>query len=388
VWLSPRLTTPLRVALVVVLIAVLALVATGRLMPRTPLQDLVRLYPSLEGVLTLRDNDHKARDQPSGAALMALLTARWRGATNGHVLWPLAASGQEDGTASRAAWDEGRLIIGPNGHGPWQVPVDPTWTEDPFADPEWVAWYQSLDWLRPLADGYTQTHADIYAQPVATYVMDWLAAHPDAGAGAPLSALSQRLDNLIYVFDTALGANLAEPDIASFVRALSDHGLAIEAGLASAEPTPAERADAFVSLYQLARLWPDLRLAGAWRQASRGGLSELIEQSAVSLNDSAAAAAVVQRLSDANQYLGQFGEPFSRADAALVASILPGGPPGYQFCGHEGQTCELDLAHDVAFGLGGQFNYGFYGPGTVACTAEALGEVVPGFAGARNCYVR
>ena len=385
-WLSPRLKTPLRIALLIALIGVIALAATGRLTPRTPLQDLVRLYPSLDGVLTLRDNDHKARDQPSGAALMALFSARWRATTRDHDLWPVDP-GTDDGVAARAAWDEGRLIVGPNGHGPWQVPADPTWSEDPFADPAWVAWYQSLAWLRPLADGYAQTHADRYGAPVATYVLDWMAAHPDA-AEAPLPTLSQRLGNLIYVFDGVLGRNLAEPDLASFVRSLSDQGLAIQAALAATGPAPDERAEAFVSMYQLSRLWPDLRLAGEWRQAARTGLSDLIEQSAVSLNDPVAAAALMQRLSDANVYLGQFGEPFSRADAAIAAGILPGGPPGYQFCGHEGQTCELDAPHSVAFGLGGQFVYGAYGPGPVSCTTTALGEVVPGFAGARNCYVR
>jgi hypothetical protein len=194
---------------------------------------------------------------------------------------------------------------------------------------------------------------------------------------------------LTVLFDRVLARNLPESDMAALVQTLSTHGKLLSASLETmAGEASADRLNELMALYQLSGIWPDLRFSPAWHDSARLWISEFLEQTSTSLIDPVTATAIVGQISDASQYLAEFGEPLTKPEAALAAGILPGGPPGYVFCGHEGQTCELDATRDVAFGLGGQFAYGSFGPGPVACTAQALGDVVPGFTGARNCYLR
>jgi hypothetical protein len=394
IWLRPRLRLPLRWTLLAVLALVAVLAATGNLVARTPLQDLFRVYPVLDGALTLRD--YKARQQPSGSALMSLYLARWRASAGTLAVWRPRA--QPDPAAALADWDHGRLIGPPGSDQLWPVPTNPDWTEDPFADPAWVDWYESLAWLEAPAYGYLLTGDSEYATTVRAYVLDWIDAHPAPsvletenapGARAWLpSVTAQRLDTLVYLFDRALATNTGgAPNASRFVRALFDHGRLIGGSLFLPDSlvTPADL-EATMSLYQLAVRWPDLRLADSWRFEARTKVTALAEGAWTAFIGIATADELVTRFGQANVYLAQFLEPLTLSEQALVAGILPGGPAGYQFCAHEGQVCVFTGTRDVAFGVGSHFINRSALSGPVACDVVIFGETATGLV--RSCYLR
>ncbi|MCW4466134.1 heparinase II/III family protein [Glutamicibacter sp. MNS18] len=71
-----------------------------------------------------------------------------------------------------------QLIMAP--HAQWQLPDEPTWTENPFADDNWQFQYHALRWLDPLRRVARQ--GDTEARELWThYVRSWLRTNP-AGA--------------------------------------------------------------------------------------------------------------------------------------------------------------------------------------------------------------
>lgn len=82
-----------------------------------------------------------------------------------------------DRDADRAAdLMAGRMTITP--YGPWTMPDDPDWTEDPFANSNWVFQYHSLHWLDPLRRVGLATGNEAMIERYAALVRDWVEDNP------------------------------------------------------------------------------------------------------------------------------------------------------------------------------------------------------------------
>ena len=82
-----------------------------------------------------------------------------------------------DRDADRAAdLMAGRMTITP--YGSWTMPADPDWTEDPFANSNWVFQYHSLHWLDPLRRVGLATGDQAMIDRYAELVRDWVEDNP------------------------------------------------------------------------------------------------------------------------------------------------------------------------------------------------------------------
>nr|WP_232523546.1 heparinase II/III family protein [Nocardioides sp. MAH-18] len=82
-----------------------------------------------------------------------------------------------DRDADRAAdLMAGRMTITP--YGPWTMPPDPDWTEDPFQNSNWVFQYHSLHWLDPLRRVGLATNNQDMLDRYAALVRDWVVDNP------------------------------------------------------------------------------------------------------------------------------------------------------------------------------------------------------------------
>lgn len=79
----------------------------------------------------------------------------------------------------------GRMTITP--YGPWTMPEDPDWTEDPFQNSNWVFQYHSLHWLDPLRRVGLATNDKDMLERYGVLVRDWVEDNP---VGAPRSRFS------------------------------------------------------------------------------------------------------------------------------------------------------------------------------------------------------
>lgn len=70
----------------------------------------------------------------------------------------------------------GRMTITP--YGPWTMPTDLDWTENPFANSNWVFQYHSLHWLDPLRRVGLATGDEDMLERYAALVRDWVEDNP------------------------------------------------------------------------------------------------------------------------------------------------------------------------------------------------------------------
>lgn len=68
-----------------------------------------------------------------------------------------------------------RLTMAP--HPAWRLPVEPTWTEDPFEDRNWCFQYHSLRWLEPLRRAAVKRNGAALEMWLH-YMQDWTAKNP------------------------------------------------------------------------------------------------------------------------------------------------------------------------------------------------------------------
>jgi len=135
-------------------------------------------------------------------------------------VWPVDPSA--DPVRDRALWSAGRLEI--PGFAAWPVPPSPSWSEDPYSNPTWTFWYQSLTWLAPLAGETASGHSADWETAVH-YLMSWIHAsgEPMNFAGGPWydHAVALRADVMVALWSEGLGAHLQDWQFRALVQTLS-----------------------------------------------------------------------------------------------------------------------------------------------------------------------
>ena len=86
-------------------------------------------------------------------------------------------------------------------------PSDPTWTENPFHDNNWVFKLHSLILVQYLLAAHSATGDDSYLKSACAFVQDWIEDNTRAEAPSPFSwndhSTALRLENLLYLFEYA-----------------------------------------------------------------------------------------------------------------------------------------------------------------------------------------
>ena len=179
------------------------------------------------------------------------------------------------GRAAAKEWQEGRRVS-LAGFAPWQVPLDPTWREDPYANASWRLYYHSLGWLLAAdASGQATDH-----QQIATYLLDWIDEN-DPGSWDTCSpwddlAVSLRTDNMVLLLSGALRDSLAGEQLASVIQEVGFHGQLLASYLDDALwRGHNHRMFHALSLYNLATAFPELAGAQQWKARALESIQSL-----------------------------------------------------------------------------------------------------------------
>jgi Heparinase II/III N-terminus/Heparinase II/III-like protein len=215
---------------------------------------------------------------------------------------------------------------------PFEVPVDPSWSEDPDNDIAWQASYQSLAWLRAVEQAYVQTGDGAYLDQVRAYLLDWI---NDAATEPPPSvrtwyddAVSIRTDTIVALLQGDLWGRLTDSELATVLSSLEEHGQLLHSYLDDRE-FKGHNHDLFhaLSLYNLAVALPELRGASTWRADARARISSLLPElvdtaEGASLEEAAAYHFVVlQSYADAEDFLQRHGDGLSSQELSVLGSM-------------------------------------------------------------------
>ena len=192
-------------------------------------------------------------------------------------VWPVDPSA--DPARDRALWHSGRFLEIP-GFRAWPVPATPDWAEDPYANPTWTFWYQSLTWLAPLVEASVPGPPADW-ETVVHYLMSWIheSGEPTEFDEGPWydHAVALRTDAMVALWSGGLGAHLEDWQFRAFVHALATHGRVLRSFL----DDPRWRGHNHgmfhaIALYNLARAFPWLTDAPEWRTSARERIRALM----------------------------------------------------------------------------------------------------------------
>ena len=196
----------------------------------------------------------------------------------------------------------------------YQVPADPTWSEDPNSDLAWQTHYQSLTWLQAPARAYELTGDVTYRDDVRGYLLDWIEDSSSGPAPSPRTwydgAVGYRVDAIVQLWRPVLADALAGADLHRVLGSLHRHGEALHRYLFEDRFRGHNHALFHaLSLYNLAVSFPVLRDAAEWRRDARARISSLLPEmvavdEGVSLEQAANYHFVAMRLfTNAHEYL-------------------------------------------------------------------------------------
>lgn len=249
-------------------------------------------------------------------------------ADGAHESWLVAHTAGGDDDLLR--WDAGRHIAF-GAAGPWPVPDDPTWAEDPFQDPRWQSWYQSLVWLDALRLGHETTGDEGYLADATHLVNDWIAANPRSGPAVQgpwdYASVTARTDMLVSLYPV-LRPRLAAAELERYLVALHEHGRTLATGLSRVSGANVDRTVELVgSLYNLAAAFPELKGAVGWRTGARERLSTVIPE--VADSDGAMLTqstkeffTALDRIADVDRFLDQFDDGLLAAEREHLVKMI------------------------------------------------------------------
>ena len=233
--------------------------------------------------------------------------------------------------ANVALWLESRQVrLG--SFEPFNVPLDPTWSEDPYDDIAWQADYQGLAWLRAPAGAYAARGDETQLEAVKSYLLDWIA---DADPDRPPSvrtwydhAVAYRTDVIVELLATGLWDALSDDELATVLRSLEEHGRRLDGYLSDAA-FHGHNHNLFhaLSLYSLAAALPQLNHAADWRADARERVSSLLPEmvdmnEGVSLEEAAAYHFLALRLfASADRFLDGHHDPLAADERAVLGRM-------------------------------------------------------------------
>lgn len=108
----------------------------------------------------------------------------------------------------------------------FELPGDPTWTEDPYLDPSWVYQYQALHWVLDLLLAYQATGEARYLDAVELHLDRWLADHLRLGFDADWDdhVTADRTRILLLAWERLRASSRRVATADGLCRALQQHG--------------------------------------------------------------------------------------------------------------------------------------------------------------------
>jgi hypothetical protein len=211
----------------------------------------------------------------------------------------------------------------------WQVPLNPTWREDPFKNASWRLYYQSLGWLLTIE----ASRQPNYQRQIADYLVDWIAKN-DAGhwnSCPPWDdyAVSLRTDNMVRLLSGALKESLSTEQLSVVIQELGLHGQL----LASYLDDPLWRGHNHsmfhaLSLHSLASAFPELADAHDWKTRALRRMESLPSEIADPIEGVSLEQAPSYHYLDidlfvrAEAYLSRWGEGLGADTRALLGRML------------------------------------------------------------------
>ena len=113
----------------------------------------------------------------------------------------------------------------------FEIPANPTWTEDPYNSRTWSLYYYSMGWLLAAEEGYKQGRFPDFLDYMKTMILDFMAANTDTANPSHAmvyndAANAFRIGTISYLYDTYIKTGLvtftaAEETI--FAQGLENH---------------------------------------------------------------------------------------------------------------------------------------------------------------------
>lgn len=209
------------------------------------------------------------------------------------LLWKSLDQFERDGAVG--AWTDGRFIEFANA-GPWAVPDDPDWTENPFDNVTWLSYYHSLAWLQAPGRLYRERQEVARRDEVAGYLLDWIEQNPLQQPASIRSwydhTVAWRTDAIVNLFEPVLLDALDAQGLDTVLDFLWHHGELLNRYLSDARFT-GNNHNLFhaLALYNLAVAFPEFRHAARWKEAAHARigplLNEMVDEDGVSTEQAA-----------------------------------------------------------------------------------------------------
>ncbi|MGO0577037.1 heparinase II/III domain-containing protein [Ornithinimicrobium panacihumi] len=134
---------------------------------------------------------------------------------------PFDPTGQD--AAKADSLTQGTLELAP--HRAWRIPDEPTWRENPFREPNWVAQYHMLRWLDPLrrqAQRGQEEHLDTWLRLAES----WISANPPGRGRANYSwaDMVEAARALTFCFALPLIEDVRPESLDTILRSIHEHG--------------------------------------------------------------------------------------------------------------------------------------------------------------------
>jgi hypothetical protein len=261
-----------------------------------------------------------------------LAEVRRRARPNSTLLWDTERDGYTQANAGRL-WTSAREVS-LAGFPAWQVPIDPTWNENPFTNSTWRLYYQSLGWLRVIdassQDGRTSREPEGIE---GRYLLDWIKDNPmdmDATSvnwGDHVVAL--RTDYMVGAASRGVTQAFSDDELSAFVRSLEQHGERLAAFLNDPQwKGHNHRMFHALALYNLTGAFPELAGAAEWHELARDRVEELLTDlvdpvEGVSLEQAPAYHFVdLDLILQADEYLMKWNDGFGQESVDLIRKML------------------------------------------------------------------
>ena len=159
---------------------------------------------------------------------------------------------------------------------PWVVPASPDWSANPYGSASWAFRFHSLGWLVAVA------RAGDWSD-VVDLLLAWIRANPPTGPDATVTwydhATAFRADAVVELYEEGLRPQLTPSQNGEILVSMWQHGSRLRAYL-DEDRFFAHNHNIFhaLSLYNLARSFPELKGASEWSTAARARLSTLLPE--------------------------------------------------------------------------------------------------------------
>ena len=164
----------------------------------------------------------------------------------------------------------------------WQIPNDPSWSENPFANPTWEFLYQSLLWIWAPIYGYEKTGDQKYLDEAKHYIFSWIERNPVVVDGTIQwydHSVTYRAAIISYVYHKYLKGYLIPIQRAKLVKSMAIHSYELVRLLKDPQYI-GHNHNMFhaMALFSLAYALSDWVESSPWKALAKARISQLIDE--------------------------------------------------------------------------------------------------------------